>query len=554
MLSQLTIKNFGLIDQISIDFDKDLNILTGETGAGKSIIIDALRIALGDRISPSHIRDQKLACIIEAVFEINDKALRANDLFADILSEDENTLIIHRSFHENGKKIVKINGFSVTINQLKEIGDHLIDFHGPHDHQLLLSSDYHMGMLDRLVDFDDILGEYSDVFAQYQKLKEELNELQSLSRSSERELDMLKYQIKELEQVSLDESEYESLEQKQIMINNVEKLNEYSAQLLQLIDGDGPSSAEFIRRSFSPMRSLNSVDEKTSEMMDRLDNLQQANEDLASRLHDYIGDLSFDVQEAQEVNTKMDIFDDIKRKYGPSLKDAQDFYIKAKAKYDLLNDLEHNDSKLREEIVKTEKKLKTIADKMTKQRQKTAAGLKKTVEKELSELGIKNVVFEGRIERTDYHVLGRDKVVFYISPNAGEDLKPLADIVSSGEAARVMLALKKALINVDPVPVLIFDEIDAQIGGRLGSIIGQKLCDISKTRQVILITHLPQIASFANMHYKVRKFVKEGRTYTAVDLLDKKSRVAELAQMMSGEQESKIAIKHANDLLAKAGK
>ncbi|MBU4333455.1 MAG: DNA repair protein RecN, partial [Candidatus Omnitrophica bacterium] len=198
--------------------------------------------------------------------------------------------------------------------------------------------------------------------------------------------------------------------------------------------------------------------------------------------------------------------------------------------------------------------LKTIADKITKQRQKTAVDLKKTVEKELSELGIKNVIFEGRIEKTDYHALGKDKVIFYISPNAGEELKPLAEIVSSGEAARVMLALKKALIKVDPVPVLIFDEIDAQIGGRLGSIIGQKLCDISKTRQVILITHLPQIASFANLHYKVNKFVKDGRTYTSVDRLDKRSRVAELAQMMSGEQESKIAIKHANDLLAKAGK
>ncbi|MBU1997150.1 MAG: DNA repair protein RecN, partial [Candidatus Omnitrophica bacterium] len=540
MLSQITIQNFGLIDRISIDFDNDLNILTGETGAGKSIIIDALRIVLGDRITSSHIRDHKTPCIIEAVFELNDKELLANELFSGFLSDDENTLIIHRSFNESGKKTIKINGFNVTINQLKAIGDHLIDFHGPHDHQMLLSSEYHMGMLDRLVDFDELLSEYSEGFEQYQQLKKDLDQLQSLSISSERELDMLKYQIKELEQVSLDESEYEDLSQKQTMINNAEKLNEHSAMLLELIDGEDSSSAEIIRQAFSPMRTLNAVDEKTLELMDSLDNLQQANEDLSTRLHDYISKLSFDAQEAQEVNTKMDIFDDIKRKYGPTLKDAQEFYFKAKGKYDLLNDLEHNDSKLRDEIAKTEKKLKTIADKITKQRQKTAVDLKKTVEKELSELGIKNVIFEGRIEKTDYHALGKDKVIFYISPNAGEELKPLAEIVSSGEAARVMLALKKALIKVDPVPVLIFDEIDAQIGGRLGSIIGQKLCDISKTRQVILITHLPQIASFANLHYKVNKFVKDGRTYTSVDRLDKRSRVAELAQMMSGEQESKI--------------
>ncbi|HBG60816.1 MAG: DNA repair protein RecN [Omnitrophica WOR_2 bacterium GWF2_38_59] len=554
MLSQLTIQNFGLIDRISIDLDNNLNILTGETGAGKSIIIDALRIALGDRITSSHIRDQKIPCIIEAVFELKGKELLANELFSEFLSEDENTLIIHRSFNESGKKIIKINGFNVTINQLKLIGDHLIDFHGPHDHQMLLSSEYHMGMLDRLVDFDELLREYSGVFEQYQQFKKELDQVQALFISSERELDMLKYQIKELEQVSLDEPEYEELSQKQIMINNAEKLNEHSAMLLELIDGEDSSSSEIIRQAFSPMRTLNAVDEKTLDMMESLDNLQQANEDLAARLHEYISKLSFDPQEAQEVNTKMDIFDDIKRKYGPSLKDAQEFYFKAKEKYDLLNDLEHNDSKLRDEIAKTEKKLKTIADKLSKQRQKTALDLKKTIEKELAELGIKNVIFEGRIEKTEYHSLGNDKVVFYISPNAGEELKPLAQIVSSGEAARVMLALKKALIKVDPVPVLIFDEIDAQIGGRLGTIIGGKLCDISKTRQVILITHLPQIASFANVHYKVNKFVKNGRTYTSVDRLDKKARVAELAQMMSGEQESKIAIKHANDLLAKAGK
>jgi len=244
--------------------------------------------------------------------------------------------------------------------------------------------------------------------------------------------------------------------------------------------------------------------------------------------------------------------DSIKRKYGPTLEDARKFYQQAKEKYDLLNNFENQNSALQDQINHLKKELTRAAQKITKQRKKTAKGLEITIEKELSELGIAHVKFEVRIVPVDFDAHGRDKVTFYISPNAGEQLKPLADIVSSGEAARVMLGLKKALINVDPVGVLIFDEIDAQIGGRLGTITGKKLRAISKIRQVILITHLPQIASFADAHFKVTKLVQNGQSITRVDLLDKSSRVEEIAQMMSGHKQSPISIKHARTMLTEA--
>jgi DNA repair protein RecN (Recombination protein N) len=248
-----------------------------------------------------------------------------------------------------------------------------------------------------------------------------------------------------------------------------------------------------------------------------------------------------------------DAYYEILRKYGPALEDAEKKYESAKKKYELLINLEYNDSKLKEEIQALWNDLKKTAGKITSKRNKTAKFLKETIEKELKELGIKNIQFEARIDQIDFTDKGQDKVVFYMSPNVGEELKPLAQIVSGGESARVMLAIKKALTKVDPIPVLVFDEIDAQIGGRLGDITGKKLKELSDNRQVILITHLPQIAAFSDNHFKVTKKVKDNRTIVNVDLLDKAARVNELAKMMSGEKESPIALKHAKEMIERAG-
>jgi DNA repair protein RecN (Recombination protein N) len=283
-----------------------------------------------------------------------------------------------------------------------------------------------------------------------------------------------------------------------------------------------------------------------------LTGIQEQANDLISQLNDYAAGLNFDGQTAQAIHEQCDAYSDIKRKYGPTLEDAYQFYTEAKAKLDLIKNFEHNDQKLRDTLKSQEKLLAQIAQKMTKSRQNAAEDLKTTIESELKELGILQVKFEVRFEKVPYNKDGHDKVIFYISPNAGEDLKPLAQIVSSGEAARLMLALKKALIKVDPIPVLIFDEIDAQIGGRLGTITGKKLKELAGRRQVILITHLPQIASFADRHYKVSKSVKAGRATTEIHLLEGKVRVEEIAQMMSGTNTTKISLSHAQDMLAQA--
>ncbi|MCD4780243.1 MAG: DNA repair protein RecN [Candidatus Omnitrophica bacterium] len=549
MLTQLCIKNFGLIEELTLDFHKSLNILTGETGAGKSIIIDALRIGLGERIFSSQVRDRAKPVSIEAVFTVRYQETRTMPAINEYLDPEDDQLIIHRTYQPDGRNKIKLNGQNITVSQLKKIGNHLVDLHGPHDHQQLLSEDAHIDMLDRLIDFEHLLIAYQEEHSLFSLLKKEWAESQKVKNTRERELDFLSHQIREIEQIQLDNDYYLQLKESRQRLNNAEALLSQVQHILRLLDGHNNSCSENIRHSFSPFNQLVDLDTKTSSYKKSLEEMQNINEELVSDLQSYATSLSFDPASANEINEMCDLYDNILKKHGPEISNVKDAYMEAKHKFDLLNNWEQNDSDLQKKIQKIEKKLNTIARQITAKRQKTAQELKKTIVKELKELGIPHVNFEAKISPRDLNEKGADKVLFYISPNAGEELKPLAEIVSSGEAARVMLALKKALVLVDPIPTLIFDEIDAQIGGRLGKITGGKLKEIAQKRQVILITHLPQIASFADQHFKVIKKIKNKRSYTDVLTLDQTAIVKELAKMMSGEQESSIALEHAQDLL-----
>lgn len=553
MLTQLSIQNFGLIDDLTIEFSDRLTVLTGETGAGKSIIIDALRYVLGERLDPAQVRSKTARCAVEAVFRLAKGDARSSGAFDEYLSPDDPTVIIHRSCHPDGKTKIRLNGAALTVAQLKALGDLLVDFHGPNDHQLLLDASSHRGILDRLCEGGGRFVKYAALFDAYAAVKARLADVRESAASRDRDLETLAHQIKELERVKLDRAAYETARDEQKRLDNVERLYERTAELIALLADEEPGTGEKIAQAFGPMRSLVALDPSAAAFGAALEKLQESHAELLAGLERYLGGLSFEPEEAAAVRERSDLYDAIIRRYGPTIDDAAAFYRKAVERHAFLADLEHSDGALAKELAAAEKALATEADKITKARQKAAAALKATIEKELRELGIERVVFEARIERSDFTREGRDAVTFYISPNAGEELKPLAAIVSSGEAARVMLALKKALIKVDPIPTLIFDEIDAQIGGRLGTVTGTKVRELSRERQVILITHLPQIASFADMHYKVTKAVQKGRTMTSVRLLEGDERVKELAQMMSGSKETAVARAHAEEMVAKAG-
>lgn len=552
MLETITIKNFGLIDNLSIDFSKGFTVFTGETGAGKSILIDALRYALGEKLSIESIRDKTKNCTVEASFSLNDKKWQNHPILSEYI--EDKAIIITRTYNPDGKTKNKINGFNVTVSILKSIGDNLVDLHGPHDHQLLFSQNYHIKMLDRLCDFDLIKQQYKKEYATYQDLVQQLKALHELAKNSAAQLDLLSHQIHELEQVPLDEKNYNDIKDKISRINNMEKLFESSNKVISLIENDQGGLSPLLEQAFASLKDLNKVDESTTNLTEILEKVQEDIYAIQGELSEYVDNLSFEPDQTQEINRKYDIYYEILRKYGPEIEDAKKYYDETKQKHTTIVDLEHNDKDIRKKIEDIQLQTKQTAHRISLIRKKHAKTLSKTIETELKQLGIENVTFECKIMPVELNKNGIDDVVFYISPNKGEEPKPLAKIVSSGEAARVMLALKKALTKADPIPVLIFDEIDAQIGGRLGSVTGKKLKELSFDRQVILITHLPQIASFSDTHFKVLKFVKDDRTFTTVNSLSKEDIIQELAHMMSGQHDSAIAIKHAKDMLITASK
>ena len=553
MLETLTIKNFGVIEQVSLELGAGLNTLTGETGAGKSILIDALRFALGERFQASALRSGADSCTVEAVFALTPPFLKQLTLWDDFRNDD-NTLVIQRSITADGRNKAKINGLTASIAQLKEIGDRLIDFHGANDHQQLLAEQNHITIIDALTEFNTTFKEYTSLYKEYSVINDNLANLRKFAQSRERDIDLLAHQIKELEQVPLSEEDLKELESDRIKINNAEKLYACITQAMAILENDEVSLESLLSKTFKPLQNLAAIDDKTASFLDALSGLQSNASALLNDLRGYADSLSFDPGFAQAVNTRYDAYVDIGRKYGPTLNDARMFYEDAKRKFALLNDFEHNEDELTTTLAASEAALHKLAKGITQKRQKSSVFLKTIIEKELHELAFKSIAFEARLEKTALSPSGADKVVFYISTNAGEDLKPLADIVSSGEAARLMLAVKRALMKVDPVPVLIFDEVDAQIGGRLGTVIGTKLKDISRYRQVILITHLPQIAAFADTHFKIAKTVDKGRTRTVVKSLTTNDRIEELAHMMSGDQMTPVSIKHAKDMINEAKK
>ncbi|HSA31242.1 MAG TPA: DNA repair protein RecN [Candidatus Omnitrophota bacterium] len=554
MLTNLKIQNFGLIDEVSIDFGPALNVLTGSTGAGKSIIIDGIRFALGERLNPSQIRDKEAPCTVEAAFFLPSKFLSVHDLFKEFVNSEDGLLIIRREYLPDGRTRVKVNGMNITVAQLKALGDRLVDLHGPHDHQMLLSDEYHLPMLDQLVDFGEAREAYSREFKEYLRLTAQLNELKSMADSRDRDMDLLNHQIRELEQVSLKDEDYEALVFEQNRIRNAERLFEHASSLMQCLDDEDGGVNENIRKACGHAQQLAGIDQQAQEFTALLEQAQELCAEISSQARDYLESLSFEPGTAEEVARKYDCYDDIKRKYGPEISQAKAFLEDAKKKYALLVDYEQNDHELQNEIQQVRGRLKDLASKLSEKRKRAAKALKTTIERELKDLGIEHVNFEVRFKQVDFIQSGADEVVFFISPNAGEELKPLSQIVSSGEAARMMLALKRALTEVDPIPVLVFDEIDAQIGGRLGTITGSKLQELASGRQVILITHLPQIAAFGKQHFKVIKRIINKRTVTEVLPLNGQDRLEELAQMMDGEKQTKLSLEHARDMLESAQK
>jgi DNA repair protein RecN (Recombination protein N) len=558
MLQELFIQNYALIKKMKIDFSSSLNVFTGETGAGKSILIDALRLALGDRLPT--IKGQMQATdksILQASFSMPTTPRFFPEQVYEFLDLEDELLILRREINADGKSKCSINGQTVNLSMLRDVGVCLIDFHGQYDHQTIFSEATHLELLNRLAGLDqrpaeNYLVSYQAAFAEWKRLEKQKANIISSKDTRERELDLLNYQLEELGRFPLEDCDEEELTIERIRLSHTQKISDIIEKLISVLDEDDNSAGEQIAKAFRELQQWVRIDESIAGRENELEEIQLKLEEFLAKVRDYRDELSSDDNRLSELQDQLDQISVLKRKYGPTMKDVILFYENAKQKQDqLLNaDVYFND--IDKEIKKVLPDLKKNAEAMTALRKKAALDLQAKVEGELKDLGMLHAKFSCQITKTDWNINGQEEVRFLFSPNPGFELMPVAKIASGGEASRVILALKRALMDVDSTPTLIFDEIDANIGGRLGDVVGRKLREIADKRQVLLITHLPQIASFGQKHFKVVKVSDKASTVVDYQELNADERVKELSQMMSGTKESKISKSHAEEMLKTA--
>ncbi|HHY82042.1 MAG TPA: DNA repair protein RecN [Clostridiales bacterium] len=569
MIREISIQNIALIDDLTISFDEGFNVLTGETGAGKSIIIDSVNLALGERADRELIQTGKDFARVELLFSLPD-ADRINGILEDfgITPEEDGTLLLMRELTSQGKNLCKVNGRSVTLSMLREISRHLVDVHGQHHHQSLLSPESHIDILDRFggTELAELKSELRHAYLSWQDIKKEISKILGWNKDGERRRDILKYQIDEIVKASLKPGEEDTLRKERTILLNAEKIativnDAYNALYtggrgtLPILDG----LAEVV----SQLRSIQDIDQTLDDIAGRLENLQYTMEDSIQDLRVYRDSFEYDPDRLEQIESRLNEILVLKRKYGSTIEDILKLKAEMEAELDAIDNSQERLEALYKENDVHYKKVLRLCEKTTGMRKKCAAFLEKELTKELAYLNMNKTVFKVNIVSPDYNAgedaeitgvteNGCDTVEFLISPNPGEPLKPLSKIISGGEMSRVMLAFKSILGELDEIPTMIFDEIDVGISGRTAQKVAEKIGSIARNRQVICVTHLPQIASMADCHFVIEKTVTNGHTRTNVTKLNLAERKYEIARMIGGSNLTPISLEHAGELIESA--
>jgi len=556
MLTEMLIKNFVLIDELRLEFDSGLNVLTGETGAGKSIIIDALGLVIGERIQEDFLRDPNQKAMVEAVFELpQQKELRQFLQEQGLAETGDDQLIISRVIAPNGRSTARINGRTVTVSTLKEVAPYLVDLHVQGEQHNFLQTDTYLDMLDA---FDPriqpLRTQVEEKYRQLQNLTRQLEALRDDEQNKLQRLDFLEFQINEIEKAQLVSGEDQELTVKRQRIRNANRLDEVCQRML----GDLYRSEE----SYSAYDLLSSAleaaqgikdDEFFASLTEPLQEMLVTIQDMAASVASFQDELDFDPGLLEEIEQRLYTIERLKSKYGESVDEILAHLQQA---YEERNQLETSSERqqvLEEEIQQLQQQYDETAGRLTELRSETAAVLEKEILAELSQLNMPHIRLEIRLEgRSTPGPQGRDRVELWFSANPGEDLRPLVRTVSGGELSRVILAIKTALADTYQVPTLIFDEIDVGVGGTSLTAMARKLKQLSDAHQVILVTHAPQVAAYAGVHHFIQKEVYDGQTLTRVSLLQGEERVAELARMLSGETITNITLQHAREMIANA--
>ncbi|MBI5328938.1 MAG: DNA repair protein RecN [Deltaproteobacteria bacterium] len=553
---ELNIKDFAIIDNLQILFGKGLNILTGETGAGKSIIVDAVKLILGDRASQDDIRSSKDEAVVEAMFDAASLDI-AGILESAGLPNEEN-LIIKRVINRSGKNRIFINSSMANLSILQDIGSRIIDIYGQHDHQSLTKSEEHIDILDAFAGLMGLRSDVAKVYREFFSIKSELDNLTTDSQRLLEKQDFLSFQSKEIGEAALKTGEDWELKKEKEKLANAEKLFEAANSGYDSLYASSGSILERLSQILNKLKDASKFDEELKPVIENMESAVCQLEDAATSLRDYTQGISFEPKRLEEADNRLDLINKLKKKYGTTIETI----LKKKQEVDReLDNIIHHDERiteLKEAVLKAKENTLKLSKKLSEKRIDSAKLLEKKIEEELSDLNMKKTVFEVHIEKNkdingDF-ILGEkgiDRVEFFISPNIGEEPKPLSKIASGGELSRIMLAIKR-ITTTGKIPVLIFDEVDAGIGGGTAEVVGRKLKEVSKNHQVLCITHLPQIAAYADTHYSVSKEVCGGRTVAGVKELKADERISELSRMLGGVKITSKTKEHAMEMLENA--
>ena len=538
MISTIQIKNIGIIDNLSINLENGFNVLTGETGAGKTLIIDSLGIICGNRFSKEMIRRGEEYSYVEASIYMPENPIAV-----------DGNIIVSREIYANGRNSCKINGRLVTVSELKEFMKQIIDIHGQNDNQTIMDKSSHIGYLDSFIGEKvlKIKAEYRNLFAKYNQIKTELKNNYGDEQEKQRKLDLLKYQQNEIEEANLKQGEDETLEEQRKIILNSEKIVEN----LEIADNTLTEQViEGINTSIRALEKIEGIDENYSKKLSELKNVYYDIQELSRDISEAKEDVYFDEQERNEMEERLDLIFALKRKYGNSIEEILKYKQKVEQEIYEIENVDEINNKLKKELSSVENKMKVLASQMNELRMQSAKELSEKINKELAELEMPNAKFNVKIEfnmQNEFNKNGLDTVEFVISTNIGEQEKTLIKIASGGEMSRIMLGIKSVLADVDKVPVLIFDEIDTGISGKAANAVSVKMKNIAKKHQILCVTHLATIAAKGDYNYYISKEVENEKTRTKVEKLNEERTIKEIARIASGEV-NEISLEHAKQL------
>ncbi|WP_373115796.1 DNA repair protein RecN [Streptococcus sp. oral taxon 431] len=550
MLLEISIKNFAIIESISLNFEKGMTVLTGETGAGKSIIIDAMNMMLGARATTEVIRHGAPKAEIEGLFSIeSNRALE--EIFDEQGLELSDEIIIRREILQNGRSISRVNGQMVNLSVLRTIGQQLVDIHGQHDQEELMRPHRHIQMLDEFGDtsFFELKEAYQISFDNYRRMRKQVLDIQKNQQEHKARIEMLEFQMAEIEAANLKAGEDVTLNQERDRLLNHKHIADTLTNAYSMLDNEEFSSLANVRSAMNDMESLEEFDPEYREISSSLSESYYVLEDITKRLESILDDLDFDGNRLMQVESRLDLIHTITRKYGGSVDDVLEYFAKITDEYNLLtgNNLSSEDMEI--ELKKLEKNLVDLAGQVAQARHKIAQDLEAEIKQELQDLYMEKAQFQVRFSQGKFSREGNESVEFYISTNPGEDFKPLVKVASGGELSRLMLAIKSAFSRKEGKTSIVFDEVDTGVSGRVAQAIAQKIHKIGQNGQVLAISHLPQVIAIADYQFFIEKISNEHSTVSTVRLLTVEERIEEVAKMLAGENVTEAALNQARELL-----